>query len=329
MVDVQVDASLIKIIQLLSEGESYSGSRLGEKLGLTRAAVWKKIKQLEAIGVHIESSRQHGYRIPGGFDLLDRNTILNAVGSGCDIPLNLAIHHSIASTNSELMALAGSRQSLNGEICLAEMQSGGRGRRGREWVSPFGRNIYMSLGWSFEGGATQLEGLSLAVGVVICEALASVAGVNVGLKWPNDFYMNGKKLGGILIEMSGDVSGLCHAVVGIGLNVKQERGDLIDQPWTDLTSSGAVIPERSVLVASLIHPLIKLFQGYANTGFPPYQTRWEALNVHRGQVVTVSSPKEKVSGRFIGICENGALKLQCSEGERTFLGGEVSLRGDR
>ena len=129
---------------------------------------------------------------------------------------------------------AGGRSGL---VCTAEQQTAGRGRRGREWISPFGRNLYVSTVWEFTQGAAALEGLSLAVGVAVAQALKGLGLPEVQLKWPNDIQHEGKKLGGVLLEMVGDASRQCQVVVGIGVNVAMPgaAANAIDQAWTDIS----------------------------------------------------------------------------------------------
>lgn len=195
--------SVDALIRVLADGRFHSGTQLGEALGLSRAAIWKQVKKLEAVGLECESVKGKGYRVSGGVDLLVKERVLNAMSPlGRETLSLLELFPSIDSTNRRGLAMAGQR-SLCSYACLAEHQSAGRGRRGRQWVSPYGASIYLSVGWGFDGGAQALEGLSLAVGVAVAEVVGHY-GVPVGLKWPNDIVVNGRKLGGILLEMTGE-----------------------------------------------------------------------------------------------------------------------------
>jgi len=243
------------LLPLLAAGEFVSGQDLADVLGVSRTAVWKQLNKLESLGLEIESTKGRGYRIPGGIDLLDEQAVRGAMSSG-SLPLlaTLDLHDVIGSTNAEAMEqIAAGRGS--GYVCSAEQQSAGKGRRGRPWVSPYARNVYLSAVWEYEQGAAVLEGMSLAVGVVVARALAACGVPPVQLKWPNDLLYGGAKLGGILLEMTGDPAGACQVVVGIGLNVNMpdEVAAGIDQAWTDVSRiAGGSAPGRNCLLAAVL-----------------------------------------------------------------------------
>jgi BirA family biotin operon repressor/biotin-[acetyl-CoA-carboxylase] ligase len=214
-----------------------SGQDLADLLGVSRTAVWKQLNKLEELGLEIESVKGKGYRIPGGITLLDEQAVRDTMAVD-SLPLlaMLDLRDAIGSTNAEAMSqIAAGRGS--GYVCTAEQQTAGRGRRGREWVSPYARNLYLSAVWEYEQGAAVLEGMSLAVGVVVARALAACGVPPVQLKWPNDLLYEGAKLGGILLEMTGDPAGACQVVVGIGVNVSMpgKAAEGIDQSWTDVS----------------------------------------------------------------------------------------------
>lgn len=325
------DDSLQRILRLLADGRFHSGQELGETLGVSRTAVWKHLQKLEALDISLESVKGKGYRLCGGLDLLNTEKIQQ------QLPLEvrrflaaLDIHTVIDSTNNYLMQLAASCES--GHVCLAEQQTAGKGRRGRQWVSPFAKNIYLSIAWNFDGIAA-LEGLSLAVGVAIVEALEQLGISGVQLKWPNDVLWRQRKLAGILLEMTGDPAGLCQVVIGIGINVTMPTSDAlgIDQPWVDLqtiqSKSNLSQPvSRNKLVAALLTNLLPLLHHYPDGKFAAYRERWERLNVYAGQPVALHTAKSVVIGQMLGVDNSGALRLETENGETLFYGGEVSLR---
>ena len=160
------------LLPLLADGEFHSGQDCADQLGISRTAVWKQLRRLADHGLELESVRGRGYRIPGGLELLDSDAVRKQLAPGAAPLLDeLAIHPTIDSTNAEALRRveAGAGRGL---VCTAEQQLAGRGRRGRPWVSPFGRNLYVSLVWEFTGGAAAIEGLSLATGVAVARALA-------------------------------------------------------------------------------------------------------------------------------------------------------------
>ncbi|MDZ7923904.1 MAG: bifunctional biotin--[acetyl-CoA-carboxylase] ligase/biotin operon repressor BirA [Marinagarivorans sp.] len=311
------------LLALLADGECHSGEALGDKLGVSRAAIWKMIQQLQAQGVAVESIRGQGYCIRKGMDLLDRSQILAGLTSAAQARLGvLEVQTQITSTNSALLNGAYG----NGAVILAEQQTAGRGRRGRAWVSPLGANIYCSIRWHFSMGIACLEGLSLAVGVALVDALAELGVADVMLKWPNDLWLKGKKLGGVLVEVGGDALGECYAVVGVGLNIAMPKNAAleIDQAWTDLASEGCSC-SRNRVVAAMINHLLLLLGDYQAQGFGAYRERWLASNALADTWVAVTGAEQK-TGRVIGLNDSGALLLQSDAGIEIISGGEVSVR---
>ncbi|GAA6154518.1 bifunctional biotin--[acetyl-CoA-carboxylase] ligase/biotin operon repressor BirA [Pseudoteredinibacter isoporae] len=315
--------NLVDILNVLADGEFHSGEELGQALGVSRTAVWKHLHKLDELGLELTSVKGRGYRLVGGLDLLNQEHILRQMQPrAADLVSKFEIFHSIESTNSYLLS-----QSDHGHVCMAERQLAGRGRRGRNWISPFARNIYLSVSWTFQGGAQALEGLSLAVGVAVADAIASQGIEGVQLKWPNDVLHQGRKLGGILLEMSGDVSGECKLVLGIGLNVDMPKvsSDDIEQAWVDLAQLG-FNGSRNDLAAAILDRVMPMLASYDQGGFGQYRERWQHLDAFFGQAVYVSSAQQRTEGVANGVADNGALRLLVDGVEQHFSGGEVSLR---
>lgn len=318
-----------KILEILKDGDFHSGESLGERLGVSRTAVWKQLQKLESIGLQLESIKGTGYRVPAGFELLDPECIHGqlTVHKGLR-PNQLHIFHNIDSTNKYLRERADNPDYAR-SIVLAESQSGGRGRRGKTWVSPFGANIYMSILWDFERGAEGLEGLSLAVGVAVRRALLELGLEDVQLKWPNDIYIGQMKLGGILLEMLGDPAGHCSVVVGVGINVSMPTtaATAIDQDWTDIVSQLAEPISRNRLAAALINHILVVLDSFQVSGFGPYRDEWQSADAFKGQQATVTTVRDAISGTVIGVDSGGALEMELAGGEiQRFIGGELSLR---
>lgn len=324
-------ASLAPILTLLADGEFHSGRELGNQLGVSRTAVWKHLQKLEQFGLELESAKGRGYRLDGGLELLDRQTLrahLHATTRTC--LSELEVFPLIDSTNTRAMERAAQGQS--GYVCLAELQSAGRGRRGRAWVSPFGKNIYLSITWSFDAGAAALEGLSLAVGVALARVLRDLGIEDIALKWPNDILCHGRKLAGVLLEMTGDPAGVCQVVVGVGLNVAMPASseNQIDQPWIDvqtlLSQAGLPPVARNFLAAALIDELLPLLQSFQRDGFQAYRADWMALDAFANCPVELRSGDKAIYGVARGVSETGALCLEIEGQLQYFYGGEVSLR---
>jgi len=319
-----------KILDVLKDGEFHSGETLGEKVGCSRTAVWKHLQKLEAMGLLIETTKGTGYRIIGGVDLLDGQAITGALAVAARPHLsNIHVFQTIDSTNTYARELA-EKNSVSGLVILAEQQTGGRGRRGKSWVSPFAANIYLSIVWDFEQGAEALEGLSLAVGVAVRRALIAHGVQRVKLKWPNDIYVEQKKLGGILLEMIGDPAGHCSVVIGVGLNVSMpvSQASAIDQDWTDVaTELQDKLPARNKLAAELISEILPLLSTFQEQGFAAYRDEWQAADAFYGQPAVISTPKQSTAGIVKGVGINGALRLELDSGNiESFIGGELSLR---
>ncbi len=311
-------------LELLSGGNLVSGAHIGEALGVSRSAVWKQLQRLQEWGVPIEKIRGRGYRLVGGMELLSRQRILGLLSVDTRLLLgNLVLLEEVDSTNT--VARRQIEQGLvHSYVCMAERQTQGRGRLGRTWISPFGRNLYMSATWEFSGGVAALEGLSLAVGVAVSRAVESLGVEVISLKWPNDILLNGRKVGGVLLEMLGDPSGLCQVVVGIGINVAMPRDVAIDQPWADLGSYPGVT--RNGLAGAVLGELLPLLATYAETRFRSYRQAWEELDAYGGERVRLSTPGAEVEGVARGVSDTGAICLDIDGNRRFYSGGEISLR---
>jgi len=315
-----------ELLRHLADGAFHSGTDLGNRLGVTRAAVNKAVQQWIAQGVRIHSVTGRGYRLEDPFVPLDAGTIRHQLTTGgIDVPLELLAETD--STNQYLLRAPGDAPGA----CLAESQVAGRGRRGREWVTTPYRNILLSLRWRFETGPARLSGLSLAAGVAVLRALENFGVAPAGLKWPNDILFDGRKLGGLLVEVRGESEGPTLAVLGVGLNVQLSArdSDRIDQPWASLQECLPLPVDRNRLAALLITELVGAFRRYEREGFAAFRSEWERHHLYRDRPVCVRGPSETVQGMAMGVDEHGALRLRDERGLlRTFHSGEVSLRAD-
>lgn len=317
------------LLEFLSDGHFYSGNQLGERLGCSRAAVWKMIQALETAGVDIFHVRGKGYRLAHAVELLDAERIMEAMTENARRTLSaLDVLFDVDSTNTYLMQRPLGTQE-DGRACLAEFQRLGRGRRGRQWVSPFGGNLYLSLRWRFSRGAAELGGLSLAIGVALLRALHDEGVEGLSLKWPNDILLHGRKLAGVLLEISGETNGPCEVVIGLGLNVRATdfaQGS-IDQPWSDLESSLGRHVARNRLAAQVLSCLIEAVSRYDRDGLDSFRDEWRAADAFAGREVVLRTPAAEILGVAQGVDENGALVLALKNGDRQhFYSGEVSLR---
>jgi len=320
--------SVKALLAQLSRGKFFSFDQLVISLGISDKELSALLAELEQLGIVLVSDSHRGYRLEQEIDLLNDGAIRDGLSSEAAALLSeLAVLDITDSTNVQAMAAA--QQGKTGFVCTAELQTAGRGRRGRKWASPYASNIYLSVAWAFKGGASALEGLSLAVGVAVADALAAAGVEGVSLKWPNDILHSRRKLAGILIEVTGNMTGPCHVVVGIGLNVNMPASAVasIDQPWVDLQSILGAKVERNFLMGLLLNELMPLLQSFEDGGFSVYRDRWQALDAFSGQPVNILYGQERVAGTAMGVDDSGAIVLQTETGVREFNGGEVSLRG--
>ena len=235
---------------------------------------------------------------------------------------DIAIHETIGSTNKTLVELA-ARRSIDGVVCLAETQTAGRGRRGRQWQSPPGASIALSLGRVLELPPAEVGALSLVVGLAVADALAD-AGVR--LKWPNDLLLSGRKLGGILVELvEGKASSTVVVGVGINVDVQADTRERIDQPIANLTE---VIdtPSRNDIVARLINSIVDFSGQFEAAGFSPMKDAWQRLHQFHGRQVRLLIADRVVDGVVAGVEDSGELVLDCDGEKHRFSAGEVSLR---
>ncbi|WP_087017474.1 bifunctional biotin--[acetyl-CoA-carboxylase] ligase/biotin operon repressor BirA [Thaumasiovibrio subtropicus] len=315
--------SRLQIIELLSDGQFHSGQKIGDSLGISRAAVNKHIQVLKEWGIDIFRIQGKGYQLAIPFELLDRARLQQDVGEA-----QFELIPVIDSTNQYLLDKGASLQS--GHCCVAELQTAGRGRRGRAWYSPFGSNIYLSMYWRLDAGMAAAMGLSLVVGVIAAETLREVTGADVKVKWPNDLYVDDKKLAGILVELTGQAGDAAHVVMGMGINFSMENEtSVIDQPWTSLVQACQHMPSRNTLVATLINRLRTGLAEYELQGLNAFLSRWNTLDNYLGRAVKIIMGERVVEGVARGITPQGGLMLEMPNGEQqTFVGGEVSLRGN-
>ena len=317
------------LLDQLSADAAVSGSALAARLGVTRAAVWKQVEVLRAAGAPIDAAAGRGYRLAWPIEWLDRRRIVAELDADQRRRVGaVAVHWQIDSTSSELLrnAAASDADLL---VCCAETQSAGRGRRGREWRSPLGGNVYFSLLKRFDSGMGALTGLSLAAGVAVVAALADCGVGEAGLKWPNDVLARGRKLAGILVELGGEFLGPCHAVIGIGINVNLPAATVasIDQPVIDVAAlAGAALPSRNRLAGRLLARSIETLDRFAAHGFAAFADDYARLDLLAGKPLSVHAADGAHAGVGAGVDARGALRVRIGNAVRSFDSAEVSVR---
>lgn len=315
-----------KILQQLSAEQFTSGQVLGNALGISRAAIAKHIKELTHWGVDIFSVKGKGYRLAKPLQMLDEQRIRAALPPA-STHLPIMLFPVIDSTNRYWMQRYQS-QPENGSCCLAEMQTAGRGRRGRVWQSPFAAALYLSTYWFSDRSIAEMMGLSLAVGISMANWLTELGIDDVTVKWPNDIYIGGEKAAGILIELAGESDGHCHLVVGVGLNLDlpKQVGEHIDQAFTDLHSHLRPSPERNHLAAGLIHSVTDAIRDYHQHDMARVVTAWPQFDHFKDQPIRLLMGSHTITGVARGINHQGALLVETEQGIKAYYGGEISVR---
>ncbi len=318
----------------LATGEPVSGASVAGEIGVTRAAVWKQVEALRARGLPILSRGSAGYQLPWSLQLLDAVQIRAALPAALADQLGaLEVHWELDSTSTELQRRGGDAPDLS--VVLAETQAAGRGRRGRDWLSPPGMNLYLSCLKRFDRGFAALAGLSLAVGAILLRALGTLGIADAGLKWPNDVLARGArqpggKLAGILVELSGEYQGPCAAVIGIGLNLRVTPSlrEQAGQPTCDLaTLNDGTPPDRNRVATAVIAALIEGLRQFEGDGFAAFRDDYARHDLLRDQPLRVTGALGTFDGVGAGVDPRGALRVRLADGSvRAVDSADVTVR---
>lgn len=313
---------LMEISSVLRDGFYHDEDTIGKKLNVSRNAVGKAIKKLEDYGIRIDSVKGKGYAMSDPLILLNENLIINNLK---DKNIEIEVFESIDSTNTYLKSIIATRKP---RICVAEYQTKGRGRFNREWYSPFGKNIYLSVGYSFEKDIRDLAGLSMVVGLSIIQTLKSlILKEPLVLKWPNDVMVNDRKLAGTLIEIDSEANGLSRSVIGIGLNVNMTSDDtIVKQSWVSLRQILNSTFDRNQLCASLINGLMEYLKKFEREGFMPFKKEWEEHDSLLNKRIKLASGKDIIKGFARGINDQGNLRIEIEKDTiKTFSSGDATI----
>lgn len=317
-----------KILKILKNAEDYvSGQELCEYLGVSRTAVWKAIQQLEKEGHKIEAKRNRGYRLAEDKDVFgptEIKSMLRTKRAG----QNLVFLDLVDSTNNEARRQA-EKGACDGTLVVALEQSAGKGRRGRSWVSAHGAGVWMSLLLRPDFMPEEASMLTLIAAMAVKEGIYQAAGLNGQIKWPNDVVLEGKKVCGILTEMSTEMECIRYVVIGIGINVNiREFPPELQQTATSLALCTEKKVSRAKLAAEVAEAWERYYDEFLKTldlSLLMEEYNRELVNV--GREVRVLGPREEYTGISRGINEKGELLVETDEGLRTVLSGEVSVRG--
>jgi len=318
-----------QLIESLSDGQFHSGEALARMLGVSRTAVWKQIRRLDEFGLDIHAVRGRGYRLAVPFEPLNAD----AIRQWMDAPLiqrieSFEVKHEVDSTNDFLKRMDSPAAPQGVNVCLAEWQGAGRGRRGRHWVSPYGTNLYLSLACILEEGILQSGGLSLAVAIGVHRTLQKLGIDGLGLKWPNDIFFQGRKLAGILLDLSGESGGHYQVVVGVGINLRMPDSAAveIDQPWADLRANH-LEQQRNKLAGMLLDNLVQVIDTFSRHGLAAFAEEWQRYDITAGLPVNLhTGQQEGVIGVARGVDPHGAILIEQNGEIRAFHAGEVSVQ---
>lgn len=315
------------ILRFLKGKKDYiSGQEISSALGITRAAVWKKIRLLRSKGFIIAASPSKGYRLVSSPDLSIDEIRANVVGS---FWRQVLFYEQLESTNETATSLSVDKDIEGGVVILTDAQSRGKGRLGRAWVSPPGSNIYMSIILKPELSPKDSTLLTLLAAVASATALRKASGLAISIKWPNDLMIADKKTGGILTEVRFEPDKIKVAVIGIGINVNIEKKDFPDEIKniaTSLKEETGQSYARSNIIVLLLKEIEAWYKLLMKKGRGPLLEEWNELSSTIGKRVTVSSGKEVFAGKAEGIDEEGLLIIRLQSGAlKKVSAGDVTI----
>lgn len=310
-----------KILELLRESDGYvSGEDMSRTLGISRAAVWKHIKRLRAEGYSIDSVRNSGYRLSTAPDAITP-TAVSALLKTRRVARHIVYADSTDSTNEEAKR---NSQYPDGTLFVSDIQTAGKGRRGRAWSSPPGAGIWMSLLLKPDIAPEDVAGLTLIAGIAVCRAI----GGRAVIKWPNDIVIGTRKVCGILTELAAEPDMVSYAVCGIGINANNAEfpAELSDRATSIYIETGSRA-SRAELIAAVMNEFEPLYERFLSEGFAPLREEYRRLCVNIGREVIVAGRGGELRGTAADISGNGALLVSTAEGLTPVSSGEVSVRG--
>ena len=319
----KVSSSLASIVAMLNDGEYHDGTSIGAKLKMTRSAVWKAIKKLQNYGIKIDSIKVKGYALQEPLILLNKKQIKQHLQNQ---QVSIDIFETLPSTNEYLKNFCRDKKH---RVCLAEQQTKGKGRLNRTWHSPFGKNLYFSFLFPLEKDFSELSGLSLVVGLAVVKTLEHFyPSKELAVKWPNDIICQQKKLAGSLIEVQAETNGICHTIIGIGINVNmlEDEEKNITQPWTSLRKLTGKNIDRNQLCALLIDNLAMYLEKFEEKGLTHFLEKWKSVDSLYDKNITLKCVNKKIQGQVKGVSEQGHLLLQLENGViQAFSSGDASI----
>lgn len=318
-----------ELLKILRESDGYvSGQQLCERFHVSRTAVWKVIQQLKEEGYEVEAVKNRGYRIMTTPDVITAEEISSRLHTNW-MAENCIYLESVDSTNNYAKRIA-EDGTPSGTLVVADEQTGGKGRRGRAWCTPKGSAIAMTIVLRPDIRPELASMVTLVMGLSVAKAIESLYPVSVGIKWPNDVVVNGKKICGILTEMSAEMTGIHYLVIGTGINTNvEEFPEEIQSVATSLIKELGEKVNRAELIAACLKYFEEYYEKYIAAGnLAPLKEDYEALLLNRNNKVRVLEPNHEYTGLSLGINEDGELLVEKEDGTVTAVyAGEVSVRG--
>ncbi len=317
-----------EILKQLRQEDGYiSGQELCGRFGVSRTAVWKAIQQLEEEGYKIEAVRNKGYHLIDSCDIMTKTELESRLEG--TFGREVEYHETIDSTNVRAKRLA-EEGAAAGTLVVSDCQEAGRGRRGRTWVSPSGKNVFMSLILRPEILPSSASMVTLVAALAVCDGIEKATGLSSFIKWPNDIVSNGKKLCGILTEMSAELEGIHYVVVGIGINANMEEfPEDVKKTATSLFLETGEKVRRSRLIAAVMEAFEEYYEEFISQGdLSGLIGVYNKHMVNAGGEIRILDPAGEYTGRALGINEKGELLVEMESGEvKHVISGEVSVRG--
>lgn len=309
-----------RLLEMLTEraGEFVSGEEASRRLGVSRTAVWKQIRRLAEEGYTIEACRNRGYRLAGAPDRLTATGLLSRLGTKT-FGRTLHLYDEVGSTQDIAKRLA-EEGAPEGTLVIAERQTSGRGRMGRRWLSPKGKGLWMSLVLRPDVPILYTPQLTLLTAAALCRSLRRQTGLDIGIKWPNDLLVDGRKISGILLESSAEAERLRHVVAGIGISVNLEPDDYppeLGAKAVSLRMAAGRPFDRTETAALFLESFEELYNLYREEGFGPIRLLWEAWSVSLGKPAVLHTPDGIVEGVPLGLTDHGALRVRTADGSVT------------
>lgn len=322
----------VEILTLLKESKDYiSGQELCERYHASRTAIWKLIRQLKEEGYQIDAVQNKGYRLIGCPDVLSAGAIKSGLTTK-KMGQELHYHPVIGSTNTEAKRL-GEEGAPEGTLVAADQQTGGKGRRGRVWQSPSGCGIYFTILLRPQMNPSDASMITLVIAYSVVRAIRQYLGTCVGIKWPNDIVWEGKKIAGILTEMTLEADYISYVVVGVGINVNNESFEAYPEEVRERATSLQIACGHPVSRAELLQKICECFEedyeAFVRAGdLEPFAEMYNTMMVNYKRVVRVLDPKGEFEGTARGINRRGELLVETADGNITEVyAGEVSVRG--